>query len=64
MERNKETDSQKDNKALEPDKETLHRTDPQENMEGPVSSPLRETGEVFDSDENKKSADERRESRM
>jgi len=25
-------------KSLKPDPETLHKTDPQENMEGPVSS--------------------------
>jgi hypothetical protein len=63
MERDKET-NKKENKTFRPDEETLHNTDPQENMEGPMSSPTRQTGEVFDSDEDKKNADERREERM
>jgi hypothetical protein len=64
MERNKELDSNKDGKTSQPDKETLHKTDPQENMDGPMSSPTRQTGELFDSDENKEEADERRNERM
>jgi hypothetical protein len=34
-----------------PDAETLHKTDPQEHMEGPVSTPMHKIGEVFDTDE-------------
>lgn len=43
------------------DPETLHKTDPQDNMEGPVSSTLQKTGEAFDTDENQKEADRERE---
>ena len=53
-----------ENNILKPDSETLHKTDPQENMEGPVSSTMHKTGEAFDSDENKEQADERREKNM
>ena len=64
MDKNKEADTKKENEALEPDRKTLHSTDPQENMQGPVSSPLRTTGEAFDSSETKEHADERREESM
>lgn len=64
MNREKQTDSQQENKRLQPDEETLHSTDPQDNMQGPVSSPTKNTGEVFDSDENKKNADKKRDKRM
>lgn len=51
-----------DNKVSEPNPETLHTTDPQENMEGPVSDMIQDTGDVFDgSDETKKEANEERE---
>jgi hypothetical protein len=40
-----------------PDPETLHTTDPQENMQGPVSSLMHKTGESFDTDETKEEAD-------
>jgi hypothetical protein len=64
MDRNKEADSKKENQPLKPDRETLHSTDPQENMQGPVSSPIKETGEAFDSEESKEHADERKDERM
>lgn len=63
MDRQKNTDT-KDNKGFEPNRETLHTTDPQENMEGPVSSSTRETGEAFDSEESRQDADDKRDSRM
>jgi hypothetical protein len=46
--------SKEDNKegTLKPDKETLHTTDPQEHMEGPLSSLVKEAGAEFESDEN------------
>ena len=53
-----------DNKSLKPDPETLHKSDPQDNMEGPVSSVMHKTGEAFESDESKKEADEKRDSNM
>ena len=46
------------NNISKPDPETLHTTDPQENMEGPVSSLMHNTGEAFDTDTTKKEADE------
>lgn len=64
MEREKQTDSQQEKNAPQPDQETLHTTDPQENMEGPVSSSMKQTGEAFDTDEDKEDANERREGRM
>ena len=53
-ENNKSKDNNEEG-ALKPDPETLHTTDPQEHMEGPISSLVKKTGENLDSDE---SADE------
>lgn len=53
-----------ENDSLKPDPETLHKSDPQENMEGPVSSVMHKTGEAFESEESKKEADEKRDSHM
>jgi hypothetical protein len=36
-----------ENKGLKPDEETLHKTDPQENMKGPISSLIQDTGDAF-----------------
>jgi hypothetical protein len=47
-----------------PDPGTTHTTDPQENMEGPVSSLMHNTGDSFDTDESAKEADEERDSKM
>ena len=44
--------------ANKPEPETLHTTDPQEHMEGPISSLMHSTGHSFDSDKTKKEADE------
>ena len=44
--------------SIKPDPETLHKTDPQKNMEGPISSLMHQTGEGFDSDESQKEADD------
>lgn len=33
---------------LKPDRKTLHKTDPQEEMKGPVSTPLQELEKVFE----------------
>lgn len=62
MDKQKNADTK--DKGLEPNPETLHTTDPQENMKGPVSSSTRETGEAFDSDESRQDANEKRDSRM
>jgi hypothetical protein len=52
-----------DKKGLQPDKETLHTTDPQEEMKGPVSSfmqGMKKTAEDNDK-ETKEEADEKKE---
>jgi hypothetical protein len=41
-----------------PDPETLHKTDPQENMEGPVSSLMHKTGKGFETNKTKEEANE------
>ncbi|MEO8417007.1 MAG: hypothetical protein ABI472_25310 [Ginsengibacter sp.] len=50
--------------AVKPDPETLHTTDPQEHMEGPISSLMHKTGKGFDTDETKEEADEKKEKNM
>ena len=63
--RRKNDDNQSlENSSLKPDQETLHTPDPQENMEGPVSSTVHKTGEAFDTTESKQEADKRREENM
>ncbi len=61
MNEKKDRDSQKTNEEASPrpDQETLHRTDPQEHMKGPVSSLMQNTGEGFDTDETKDEADQK-----
>ena len=49
--------SEKDSTTPQPDPETLHTTDPQEHMEGPVSSGIQKAGKAFDTDESKEEAD-------
>lgn len=60
----KDANNEKQNTSVQPDPETLHKTDPQKKMEGPVSSLLHNTGESFDSDETKERADEKRDKNM
>ncbi len=56
----------KDNKdaAVKPEPETLHTTDPQEKMEGPISSLMHKTGKTFETDETKKEADKEKDENM
>ena len=59
----KDKDDKKNNNedaSLKPDPETLHKTDPQKHMEGPVSSLMHETGEGFDSNETKEEAEDKK----
>jgi len=44
--------------ALAPDPETLHTTDPQENMEGPVSSVVQNVKEEVEENEERDKKDE------
>ena len=39
---------QNEHEISKPDHETLHTTDPQEHMEGPISSLVKSTGEGFE----------------
>ena len=52
---------EKNSSSLKPEPETLHTTDPQEHMEGPISSLMRKAGESFDSEKTKEEADKEKE---
>ena len=54
----------KDDAAVQPEPGTLHTTDPQENMEGPISSLMHDTGENFDSKKTPKQADKEKDEKM
>jgi hypothetical protein len=61
----KQTEKEKakaDNKdaAVKPDPETLNTTDPQEHMEGPISSLMQKAGDSFDSTEAEKNEKEKK----
>lgn len=62
--KNNNEDRSKDNIAPKPDPETLHTTDPQEKMEGPVSSLMHNTGGAFDTGETKEEADTKKDEKM
>ena len=61
LDKNNETTN---NKTSKPDPETLHKTDPQENMKGPLSSLMHNTGEEFKTDKSKPEADAKRDDHM
>jgi hypothetical protein len=44
----KQEEEKKDNPVSQPDPETLHKTDPQENMRGPLSSLLNKERKTLD----------------
>lgn len=55
----KKTEEEKhDNPVSKPDPETLHKTDPQENMKGPISSLLNKTADKIEDNEEKDRKDE------
>lgn len=56
--RDEKKDQSNNDASPRPDPETLHKTDPQDNMRGPVSSLMHKTGEGFETEETKKEADE------
>lgn len=49
---------------MAPDQETLHTTDPQEKMKGPVSDSMHEIGEAFDTDKDREEAEDERNKNM
>ena len=57
-------DQSNNDTPLRPDPTTLHTTDPQDNMKGPVSSLMHKTGDGFETEETKKEADEKKDERM
>lgn len=57
FEKNRQDVSNEDT-SVKPDKETMQTTDPQEHMEGPVSSVMQALEGAFDSKESKEEADE------
>ncbi|MDB5203336.1 MAG: hypothetical protein JWQ27_2745 [Ferruginibacter sp.] len=57
-------DKQHKDAAVQPDPETLHKTDPQENMKGPLSSLVNGVAEKMDEGESKEEADEKKEKNM
>jgi hypothetical protein len=59
-EKNKEKEDNKD-AAVKPDPKTLNTTDPQEHMEGPVSSLMHEAGDAF-SEEAEREAKQKKDS--
>jgi hypothetical protein len=54
---NKRKDEDKKNSSLEPDPETLHTTDPQEHMKGPVSSAMQDIKEEAEKNDDKDEQD-------
>jgi hypothetical protein len=50
--------------AVKPAPETLHTTDPQEKMEGPISSLMHKTGHGFETNKSKEEAEEEKEKNM
>jgi hypothetical protein len=64
--RAKKEDKEKKNPALKADPETLHTTDPQEDMKGPVSSAVQNVKDKINKDdkESKKEADRKKDKNM
>ncbi len=62
--KNKNAGKDKKDAPLKPDPETLHTTDPQENMEGPISSVMQNIKEGAEDDETKESADKKKDKNM
>ena len=64
--KNKKEEKDKKHQGLEPDPETLHTTDPQEHMKGPVSSFMKKIEKKAEEDnkETKEEADKKKEENM
>ena len=62
----KQTGKEKKDAPLKPDAETLHKTDPQDNMKGPISSLVQSVKEGVEEDnkESKEEADKKKEKNM
>ena len=62
--RNERHGPEKKDTPAQPDRETLHTPDPQENMKGPVSSTIHNTGEAFKTNETKEEADHKKDQNL
>ncbi|MBC7873017.1 MAG: hypothetical protein H7Y01_03415 [Ferruginibacter sp.] len=62
----KKKDKEEEKAPLAPDPETLHKTDPQENMKGPVSSFMQDIKEAAEEDdeESKEEADKKKDENL
>jgi hypothetical protein len=58
IDKKKKEEEKHDNPVSQPDPETLHKTDPQENMKGPVSSLVNEAFAKMEENEEKDKEDE------
>jgi hypothetical protein len=58
IDKKKKEEQKHDNPPSQPDPETLHKTDPQENMKGPVSSLVNKTADKMEENEEKDLKDE------
>lgn len=54
-----EQDPENDGTALAPDPETLHKTDPQDNMKGPISSLVNKVAETVEKNDKEVPEDEK-----
>ena len=61
---NKTAKDQLKDAAVKPEPETLHTPDPQDEMEGPISSLVQGVKEGMKDDETKKEADEKKDRKM
>ena len=66
MEKRKEDRKKDPKKKSNPDPETLHTTDPQENMKGPISSFMQRTKKIAEKndEQSKEDATKKRDERM
>lgn len=57
IDKKKKEEEKHDNPVSQPDPETLHKTDPQENMKGPVSSLMNTAADKMEENEEKDKVD-------
>lgn len=62
--KSKKDKKKQDDKGLKPDPKTLHKTDPQDNMEGPISSVMQNIKEGADDEVTKEEADKEKDENM
>ena len=61
---NKSRKEQHKDAAVKPEPETLHTADPQDKMEGPISSLVQGLKDGLDNDETQKEADKEKDRKM